>query len=253
MKNQNDDDIILNWQNVSYSARSSFGTKKIPILHNINIQLNKSTTLALIGSNGAGKTTTLLLGAGVLRPTCGSVFLYNTPVSDIPVKKRLGFLAEIQHSYKNLKLNEWLSMLGQLSGIEKKTLTKRIDILIDLLELKTLYKRGLKTFSKGQLQRASLAQAILHDPDVLILDEPMSGLDSYWRYHFTSFLKYFKSKGGSIIFSSHVLTDIEEIADYVAFIEKGTIKWKADVSDFAKFIHHSNIRKDFKRLESVTV
>ncbi|MBF0378598.1 MAG: ABC transporter ATP-binding protein [Desulfamplus sp.] len=236
---------ILKWDNISYSIKSGFFRRNINIIKNINIDLEHNTILGLVGANGAGKTTTLHIGAGFIRPSTGTVTLFDTSISEPSVKKRLGYLAEIQYPFKYLKLNEWLVMLGKLSGINNIELNRRIELLVDILELQPLYKRGISTFSKGQLQRASLAQAILHKPDVLILDEPMSGLDTYWRHHFKSFLKYFKKNGGSAIFSSHVLTDIEEIADYVVFIESGNVKWQSEISELSDLIQQKIVEKDF--------
>jgi len=218
----------LKWENICFSVNTGFFMRQSKILHDIDLELHRGKILGLIGANGAGKTTTLSIGAGLIRPYQGSVTVHGIPISSIKIKNRIGYLAEVQYPFRHLRLVEWLFLLGKLSGMDKNELNQQVEKILNVFELEELNQKFLNILSKGQLQRVSLAQTLLHKPDILILDEPMSGLDAYWRRQVTAFLKRFKNQGGAVVFSSHVLTDIKEIADSIACIEKGRIKWISD-------------------------
>lgn len=237
--------MALYMENIGFSVPHGFMMRMQPILTQIDIQLMPSTILGLLGANGAGKTTTLSIGAGLLKPSSGRVRVFGKSFSDHSVKKRVGYLPEVQYPPRYSKLSEWLWTLGVLSGMKKAELKNRISRLYDAFDLEKLSNRYMRTFSKGQQQRAALCQALLHRPDVLILDEPLSGLDSYWRRQFKTFLVRFKAAGGAAIFSSHVSSDIKEIADEVVCLDTGRIRWTSDIQNFSSRLYLEKNDKNF--------
>lgn len=236
----------MQWKNINYSINSGFfNQRRIKILNDINIKLTSGTILGLVGPNGAGKTSTLNIGAGLITPDSGETIIDGSPIKDIKSKKIIGYVSETQHPPKHLKIKEYLFMLGTLSGIKKNILDKRIKIIMNFFELENMSQKILINLSKGQIQRINIAQALIHNPAILILDEPMSGLDSYWRYQLVSFLKFFKACGRSVIFSSHVLSDIENIADQAVLINKGCITDMIPASEISKKLNINPENKNF--------
>ena len=238
----------MQWKNINYSIVSGFFNQRIKILNDINLELRNGTILGLVGPNGAGKTSTLNIGAGLIAPDSGKITVNGSPINKMESKKKIGYVSETQHPHKHLKLKEYLFMLGRLSGIRQNILNDRIEIVLDLFELKDMSRRMIVNFSKGQIQRINLAQSLIHNPDILILDEPMSGLDSYWRYQLKIFLKSFKASGRSVIFSSHILSDIENIADQAALIDKGSITDIIPASGISKALYSNPEKKDFDNI-----
>ncbi|PIE71038.1 MAG: hypothetical protein CSA22_04750 [Deltaproteobacteria bacterium] len=215
---------IVSWTSVSYQIRDGFWLKYKSILKRIDMGLPCGAVVGLVGANGAGKTTLMKLGAGILSPSRGRVDIHGVAARTAKARARIGFLTEQQYLYPNSKLYEWLEMLGRLSGLSGKTLRYRIDQVADQFDLQPFLHSYMRTISKGQLQRAGISQVFLHEPDILFLDEPMSGLDPYWRKRLMDILLKFKQGGGSILFSSHILYDVEKLADTIYVIEKGAMK-----------------------------
>lgn len=226
----------LEWKNVTFSVRQGFWMRSRKILHGINIKVPRGTVLGLVGPNGAGKTTTIKLGAGLLVPDAGQVMIKDSPASLPQAKKCLGFLTESQYIYPHLRLREWLLMLGGFSGLSGDRLVQRTETVLELAELLPQADQMMNTLSKGQLQRAGIAQSLVHDPDILLLDEPMSGLDPYWRHRIQSVLLDYKASGRTILFSSHILSDVERLSDRVVFLEKGQVQWEGRLCDMPRKI-----------------
>ena len=221
----------LLWDKVSFSVRHGFWMKSKRILDSITLGIEKGTVLGLVGPNGAGKTTTIKLGAGLMRPYSGKVLIQGNASVFSTSRKNLGLLTEAQYFYPHLRLKEWLKMMAGLSGMSRADIRKRIDDVLELVELSSHGDQMMRTLSKGQLQRSGLAQALLHEPDILILDEPMSGLDPYWRYKVLNILLEYKKKGGTIVFSSHIITDVETLSDQVALLQDGKIVWNGRLKE----------------------
>ena len=221
----------LLWDKASFSVRHGFWMKSKRILDNITLEIEKGTVLGLVGPNGAGKTTTIKLGAGLLSPESGKVMIQGNAAVFSTSRKSLGLLTESQYFYPYLRLKEWLKMMGGLSGMSRTGTRKRINDVLELVELSSHGDQMMRTLSKGQLQRVGIAQAFLHEPEILILDEPMSGLDPYWRYKVLNILMDYKKKGGTIVFSSHILSDVETLSDKVALLQKGKIVWNGRLKE----------------------
>lgn len=186
--------------------------------------MEEGTVFGFLGHNGAGKTTTIKILVGVIYPTSGEAFFWGKPVSDVKAKTEIGFLPESPYFYDYLTGSEFLHFCGQLFGMGLKERTLRVDALTELVNLKGSEKEQLRTYSKGMLQRMGLAQALINDPKLVILDEPMSGLDPIGRKDVRDIMIRLKDEGKTIFFSTHVLSDAEMICDQVAIIIKGRLR-----------------------------
>jgi len=226
----------VRWNNVSYFVRSGFWLQNKTILSGLDLELPWGTVLGLVGPNGAGKTTSIKLGAGIIEPDRGEVLVNNYPACSLAAKSSISILTEIQYFYPNLKVSEWLYSLAQMSGLSSRQIQEGLDLVLDSLELGQLFQKQMHTLSKGQLQRTGLAQALMQDPDILLLDEPMSGLDPYWRYRFKGVLKQQRERGKTILLSTHILNDIEDLCDRIALMENCRVRWTGAISELSRKI-----------------
>ena len=221
------DDKVFEINDVS----RSFGAVKA--VENLTLSLGKGEVTGFLGTNGAGKTTTIKMLIGLIRPTSGTVRLLGGDPSDAAARARIGYMPEMAYYYPYLNVRELLSFYGGICGMDKKTVRSRTDELLEDVELTEAAKRPLKEYSKGMLQRAGIAQALLNDPDLLILDEPFTGLDPLARIHFRELLKRLRDKGKSIFFSSHELGETELLCDNVAIMKQGHCIYHGPVSRLA--------------------
>ena len=215
--------IVLN--NVSYAVRQGFFLQPKQIIKNLSFVIPKGVSFGLIGSNGAGKTTTIKLCTGIISPDFGEVLINGRPLnSDHDNRHAVGLLTENQYIPQYLTVTEWLSFLGTLSGLSKHELNESMSTQLSQFDLTSLADRKINSLSKGQVQRVGFAQAFLNTPQILFLDEPMSGLDPAWRAKIHSILLSFKKSGGTLLFSSHVISDVLQLSDMIAVINCGQIK-----------------------------
>jgi ABC-2 type transport system ATP-binding protein len=161
---------------------------------------------------------------GLVRPTKGTIFLWGDHHTNVTLKAKIGFLPESPYFYNYLKAREFLSFTGQLFGLSKRECSKRVDALFDLVGLTRHKDKLIKNYSKGMLQRLGLAQTLVNDPELLVLDEPMSGLDPLGRKEVRDIIMLLKERGNTIVFSSHILSDVETICDRVGIIIGGKLK-----------------------------
>ena len=197
----------------------TFGALKA--VDNLTLSLGKGEVTGFLGTNGAGKTTTIKMLIGLIRPTSGTVRLFGGNPTEAATRTRVGYMPEMAYYYPYLTVRELLSFYGGICGMDKRTIKARTDELLEEVELVEAAKRPLKTYSKGMLQRAGIAQALLNDPDLLILDEPFTGLDPLARIHFRALLKKLRDQGKAIFFSSHELGETELLCDNVVIMKKG--------------------------------
>jgi len=203
--------------------------KKFYALKNLSLTINKGEIFGMLGPNGAGKTTTLKIIAGIINPSSGKVLIKGEPVGD-RTKWLIGFLPENPSFFKNLKARELLNLVGELFGFPEKKKEERIDELLKLVNLERFGDEKISTFSRGMVQRIGIAQAIFHDPEILILDEPMTGLDPLGRRMLKELILSLRDKGKTIILSTHDLEDAENLCDRVALINKGELLNTVDVN-----------------------
>src|SRR5215472_221709 len=213
-----------------------FKTKLRPALKSLNLTVEAGETFGFLGPNGAGKTTTLKLLMGLIFPTSGSAKILGKDCLDPDVKKRIGFLPEQPYFYDYLSAPELLDYYAQLSGVASAGRKQRIADLLARVGLADVGRLHLRKFSKGMLQRVGIAQAIVHDPEVIFLDEPMSGLDPLGRHEVRELIQGLKDAGKTIFFSTHILSDAEALCDRVAVIHKGELRGVGVVNDLRSSI-----------------
>ncbi len=216
---------------LSKTFRPPFRLKKVRAVRSVSFTVNPGEVFGFLGPNGAGKTTTIKVLTGLIRPTAGRATVLGGPPTSIEVKARVGFLPEQPYFYDYLKPTELLDIFGRLFGMDRGTRRRRIHELLDLVGLAHAKDRTLRKFSKGMLQRVGLAQALLNDPELLILDEPMSGLDPIGRKEVADLIASLKAGGKTIFFSSHILADIERLCDRVAILDRGEMKAQGRLDD----------------------
>ena len=209
---------------LSKTFRSNWGIRRFAALNDLNLDVKEGEILGYLGPNGAGKTTTFKLMLGLIYPDRGSVSLWGEPANSPESKSRIGFLPENPYFYSYLTAAESLDFYGRLFGLAKKQRRERVDELLVAVGLEHARNRQLRKFSRGMLQRVGIAQALINDPRLLILDEPMSGLDPMGRKEMRDIILECRDKGKTVIFSSHILSDVEMICDQVAIILNGELQ-----------------------------
>ncbi len=199
--------------------------QKVVSLKSCSLTVYKGETFGLLGPNGAGKTTLLKLLLGIIRPTSGRGLLFGKPLGDRHVKQRIGYLSENPYLYEYLTGWEFLQLAAGLFQIPQTLQRQRIPQLLELvgLSLADARKKQMRRYSKGMLQRVGMAQALINDPDLIFLDEPMSGLDPLGRYQMREIILSLKAAGKTIFFNSHVLSEVEQICDRVAILSQGVL------------------------------
>src|SRR5690349_21880850 len=193
-------------------------------LKSLHLNITQGETFGFLGPNGAGKTTTLKLLMGIIFPTSGTATILGRDISDPEIKRKVGFLPEQPYFYDYLSAPELLDYYARLSGVPAGARHKRIEELLERVGLPDVGNKQLRKFSKGMLQRVGIAQAIIHDPEIVFLDEPMSGLDPIGRREIRELLQDLKDQGKTIFFSTHILSDAEALCDRVAVIHKGELR-----------------------------
>ena len=211
--------------NLTKSYPVGFWKKQFrPALKGLSLSVERGETFGFIGPNGAGKTTTLKLLMGIIFPTAGSAHILGKDIADAEIKKKIGFLPEQPYFYDYLNPSELLDYYASLSGVSATERKKRIPELLERVGLADSARKQLRKFSKGMLQRVGIAQAIIHDPEVIFLDEPMSGLDPIGRHEIREMIQGLKDAGKTIFFSTHILSDVEALCDRVAVVHKGELR-----------------------------
>lgn len=217
--------VVQTW-NLGKVYRTGFWmNQKIESLKNCSLSIYQGETFGLLGPNGAGKTTLLKTLLGITRPSTGRAVICGKPIGDRHVKQKIGYLPENAYLYDFLTAWEFLEFIAGLFQIPKKKQRQRIVELLDLVGLAqaTARKKKLKQYSKGMLQRVGMAQALINDPEIVFLDEPMSGLDPMGRYRMREIVLSLKQQGKTIFFNSHILSDVEQICDRIAFLALGEL------------------------------
>jgi len=218
--------------------------QKVESLKNCSLSVDPGETFGLLGPNGAGKTTLLKILLGIVRPTSGRAWLMGKPIGDRGVKQRIGYLPENPYFYDYLTGWEFLQLTAGLFQIPKSRQRQRIPQLLELVGLSksAAKKKQLRQYSKGMLQRIGMAQALINDPDVVFLDEPMSGLDPMGRYQIREIILSLKEQGKTIFFNSHVLSDVEKICDRIAILAQGELICIGTLDELLGVATHYQVR-----------
>jgi ABC-2 type transport system ATP-binding protein len=206
-------------------------------LRPLRLTIEEGEVFGFLGPNGAGKTTTLKLLMGLVFPTAGTARILRMPFDDPRVKSQIGFLPEQPYFYDHLSARELLNYYGQLSGMPAKGRSLRVEQMLARVGLSDSAGVQLRKFSKGMLQRVGLAQAILHDPKLVFLDEPMSGLDPMGRREVRDLIQQLRHEGKTVFFSTHILSDAEALCDRVGIIHQGELRGVGAVADLTSQTH----------------
>ncbi len=215
---------VVHVENLVKDFRVGFGMRRRRVLSDVSFSAFEGEIFGFVGPNGAGKTTTLKILMGLIRPTSGSASILGRNVAESEFRDQIGFLPENPYFYPFLTAREILDFYARLSGVETRRRAERVAELLAMVHLDYAADMRLKTFSKGMLQRVGVAQALIHDPSVVFLDEPMSGLDPIGRREIRELILALRAAGKTVFMSTHILSDVELICDRVAIIVKGAIR-----------------------------
>jgi ABC-2 type transport system ATP-binding protein len=222
-------------------------------LDGLTLRVERGELFGFLGPNGAGKSTTLKLLMGLLFPTRGVARILDRPVSDVTARRRIGFLPENPTFYDHLTAEELLAYFAGLCGVRGPERARRVAEALDEVGIGAERRRRLRTFSKGMVQRVGVAQALVNEPDVVFLDEPMSGLDPLGRRHLRQLMLRLRDRGCTVFFSSHVLSDAEALCSGVAILANGRLVAHGKVADIVAFERRgwelvvANLSEDAKR------
>src|SRR5262249_24298025 len=219
------------------SFTTGFIPKKRSVLSGISLEVEKGEIFGLLGPNGAGKTTTIKCNPSLVRPDSGTIELMGDPIPSRRAKARIGFLSENPYVYDFLTGREYLIFSARLHGYDQPTCRKKADELLGFFHLHSDADLQLRNYSKGMLQKIGLAQALINEPDFLILDEPMSGLDPIGRKEVRDLMLSIKAQGRTILFSSHILSDSELLCDRVSILVGGKVETTGTLQDLIRKIH----------------
>lgn len=222
---------MIRTENLCKVFYSGFFRKKVPALSGLTMEVKKGEVFGFLGPNGAGKTTTLKILMGLIYPSSGKAWLMGRELGDVRVKQGVGFLPEHPYFYDYLTADEFLDFYGRLFGLPRQVREARSAELLRLVGLERSGGTQLRKFSKGMLQRVGIAQALINDPELVVLDEPMSGLDPIGRKEVRDIMIGLKEKGKTVFFSTHILPDVEVICDRVAILVKGELRATGTVSE----------------------
>ena len=227
-------DVVIETRNLSKIYRDFWGRKKVHALKSLDIEVRTGEIFGLLGPNGSGKSTTIKLILGLLFPSSGRVLVFDKDASETSKNERIGYLPEESYLYKFLTAEETLDFYGRLfnmSGAERK---QRVDQLVRLVGLQGAKHRQLREYSKGMTRRVGLAQALINDPDLILLDEPTTGLDPIGTREMKDLILGLRDQGKTILLCSHQLADVQDVCDRVAILHQGELKELGRVSDLLK-------------------
>lgn len=208
---------------------------KIKAVLDLTLKIETGEVFGLIGPNGAGKSSTIRLLLGLTRPSSGKIDFRGMPLVQSDSRQEIGYLPENPYLYDNLSLCELLDFGGRVSGMDSAVRKRRAGELVERLEMTDSLRRPMRTFSKGMRQRAGICYALLHDPSVVILDEPMSGLDPLGRKLLFDLVLDLKGQGKTIFFCSHILSDVERLCDRIGLLVKGRL-----IKEFDRTVFRDN-------------
>jgi ABC-2 type transport system ATP-binding protein len=217
-------DVVVAAEKLEKIFASGFLRKKVRAVADVSFEVKRREIFGFLGPNGAGKTTTLKMMMGLIFPTAGAAWLFGRKVPSIEAKRRLGFLPENPYFYDYLSGRELLDLMGRLFGLDRSARRKRADVLLDRVGLSGSADLALRKYSKGMLQRLGIAQALINDPELVVLDEPMSGLDPIGRKEIRDLIAELRAEGKTVLFSTHILSDVELLCDRVAIVVGGRLR-----------------------------
>jgi len=215
---------MIKIEGISKSFLDSFSRRKVVALQDLHLQVASGEVFGFLGPNGAGKSTTIKILIDLIFADCGRATINGLDVRHKETRRQVGYLPENPYFYDYLTAEELLWFGGRSAGLSATQVKERSEVLLHKVDLHAARKRPLRTYSKGMVQRAGLALALIHDPQVVILDEPMSGLDPIGRKMVGDLIVELKGEGKTVFFSSHILADIERFCDRYGIIVGGRLR-----------------------------
>jgi ABC-2 type transport system ATP-binding protein len=217
-------DVVIETHNLTKVYRDFWGRQKVRALKALDLEVRRGEIFGLLGPNGSGKTTTIKLLLGLLFPTSGRALVFGKDASDVGKNERIGYLPEESYLYKFLNAEETLDFYGRLFNIPAKERRERVNRLISEVKLDWARRRQLKEYSKGMTRRIGLAQALINDPELILLDEPTTGLDPMGSREMKDTILRLRDEGKTVLLCSHLLPDIQDVCDRIAILHSGELK-----------------------------
>lgn len=216
-------EVVVRVEGLTKTFALGFWRKRVVAVEGASFEVRRGEVFGLVGPNGAGKTTTIKMLLGLIKPSGGRAEILGHPIGSLESRRKVGYLPEISYYYDYLTPEEVLDFYGRLYGMSASERRRRVAELLGVVGLEKARGKSLRKFSKGMLQRVGLAQALLSDPEVVVLDEPQSGLDPLGRKEVSDLIVSLKERGKTVFFSSHILPDVERICDRVAVMMQGKV------------------------------
>ncbi len=223
--------VVLQVSGLAKTFRKPFTGKKVEAVRGVSFEVNEREIFGFLGPNGAGKTTTMKMLTGLIAPTRGRASIFGIPAPSPDAMGRVGFLPENPYVYAYLSPREFVTLCARLSGVPGAGLGKRVERSLERTGVAYAMDRPVGTMSKGMLQRVGLAAALIHEPELLILDEPMSGLDPVGRKEVRDIILDERKAGRTVFFCTHILTDVEMMCDRVCILKKGEVVVAGSIAD----------------------
>lgn len=216
-------DVVLSVRALAKTFKKPFTGKKVEAVRGVSFEVRRGETFGFLGPNGAGKTTTIKMLMGLISPTSGAATLLGDPIPSPEAMGKVGFLPENPYVYPYLTPREFVALCGRLNGMGGPSLGKKVEEVLERVGIAYAMDRPVRNLSKGMLQRTGFAAALVHAPDLLVLDEPMSGLDPVGRKEVRDLIVEEARAGKTVFFSSHILSDVEMLCDRVCILRKGEV------------------------------
>ncbi|MCL2710343.1 MAG: ABC transporter ATP-binding protein [Planctomycetaceae bacterium] len=234
--------IVVETRNLTKVYRDFWGRQKVRALKALDLQVKRGEVFGLLGPNGSGKTTTMKLLLGLLFPTSGDIHMLGKPATDVNKNAKIGYLPEESYLYRFLNAEETLDFYGRLFSMSGAVRRQRVAQLISMVGLESAKRRQLREYSKGMARRLGLAQALINDPELILLDEPTSGPDPIGTRNMKDLILDLKQQGKTIIMSSHLLADVQDVCDRIGILHQGELKELGRVEDLLKVTDQTEFR-----------
>ncbi len=239
---QSSNDVVIETRNLTKIYRDFWGRQKVRALKALDLEIRKGEIFGLLGPNGSGKTTTIKLLLGLLFPTSGQSLIFGQDATDVAKNERIGYLPEESYLYRFLNADETLDFYGRLFDMPRAVRRQRTFELIELVGLGWARKRQLKEYSKGMVRRIGLAQALINDPELILLDEPTTGLDPIGTREMKDLILKLRDEGKTVLMCSHLLADVQDVCDRIGILHQGELKELGRVEDLLKVRDVTEIR-----------
>ena len=235
-------EVIIETRNLTKVYRDFWGRQKVRALKALDLEVRRGEIFGLLGPNGSGKTTTIKLLLGLLFPTSGQALVFGRDATDVTKNERIGYLPEESYLYRFLNAEETLDFYGRLFNMPGPVRRQRTAELIEMLGLEWAKGRQLKEYSKGMTRRIGLAQALINDPELIVLDEPTTGLDPIGTREMKDMILDLRAKGKTVLMCSHLLADVQDVCDRIAILYQGELKELGRVDSLLKVRDVTEIR-----------